>query len=90
MPKLPDPDSAQKLPDPVSVAGSKATVKKPKLTAGKQSMKVCPPPATSDKTKTKKKTAVETRDAYRSLFTSSHPARPKELTSNWVTYFPYH
>ena len=32
----------------------------------------------------------ESREAYRSLFNSSAPARPKEQTAHWVTFFPYH
>lgn len=93
LPKLPEPDSAQKLPGPVAgAAESKSTVKKPKITAGKPSMAVYPPPPSSDKSKSHKKKGkgLESRDAYRSLFTSSAPARPKEQTSNWVTFFPYH
>lgn len=30
------------------------------------------------------------RDAYKSLFHSTSKERPKEKTSNWVTFFPYH
>lgn len=30
------------------------------------------------------------RDAYKSLFQSACEPRPKEKTSNWVTFFPYH
>ena len=30
------------------------------------------------------------RDAYKSLFHSVVGDRPKEKTSNWVTFFPYH
>ena len=39
---------------------------------------------------TKAKGHLEKRDAYKSLFTSSMPARPKEKSSHWVTFFPYH
>ena len=30
------------------------------------------------------------RSTYKSLFNSGNEARPKEITSNWVTFFPYH
>lgn len=33
---------------------------------------------------------AEGRKVYKSLFSSNTAARPKEQTSNWVTYFPYH
>jgi hypothetical protein len=33
---------------------------------------------------------AEGRKVYKSLFSSNTAARPKEKTSNWVTYFPYH
>lgn len=32
----------------------------------------------------------EARDAYKSLFHSTSKPHPKERTSNWVTFFPYH
>lgn len=40
--------------------------------------------------KTKSGSNFESREAYRSLFNSSAPARPKEQTAHWVTFFPYH
>lgn len=33
---------------------------------------------------------AESRKVYKSLFSSNAAERPKELTSNWVTFFPYH
>ena len=33
---------------------------------------------------------AEGRVVYKSLFSSNTAARPKEKTSNWVTFFPYH
>lgn len=30
------------------------------------------------------------REAYKSLFHSADNERPKEKTSHWVTFFPYH
>ena len=33
---------------------------------------------------------AESRKVYKSLFTSNAGERPKEQTSNWVTFFPYH
>lgn len=30
------------------------------------------------------------REAYKALFYSADKPRPKEKTSNWVTFFPYH
>ena len=30
------------------------------------------------------------RKVYKSLFSSNATQRPKEKTSNWVTFFPYH
>ena len=33
---------------------------------------------------------AEGRTVYKSLFSSNTAARPKEKTSNWVTFFPYH
>lgn len=35
-------------------------------------------------------TDPEARRAYKSLFHSANKPRPKALTSNWVTFFPYH
>lgn len=32
----------------------------------------------------------ESRRAYRKMFTSSAPARDKDKTPHWVTFFPYH
>ena len=33
---------------------------------------------------------AESRKVYKSLFSSNASERPKEQTSNWVTFFPYH
>ena len=33
---------------------------------------------------------AEKRKVYQSLFSSNAAERPKEQTSNWVTFFPYH
>ena len=33
---------------------------------------------------------AEGRKVYQSLFSSNTAERPKEKTSNWVTFFPYH
>ena len=33
---------------------------------------------------------AESRKVYKSLFSSNAAERPKEQTSNWVTFFPYH
>ena len=33
---------------------------------------------------------AQSRKVYKSLFNSSSSERPRQRTSNWVTYFPYH
>ena len=33
---------------------------------------------------------AHSRKAYKSLFSSNAGERPKEITSHWVTFFPYH
>ena len=84
VPKLPDPAGLQKIPDPVDESSLE---KRPKLTAGSKGK------ASATKSTARKKSSVngiESRKAYRSMFTSSAPERSKEQSSHWVTFFPYH
>ena len=82
-----------KLPDPVLASAELSIEKRPKLSASsknKSSSKSSSDKSKSSSTKKTPKDKLEKRDAYRSLFTSTAPARSKEHTSHWVTFFPYH
>ena len=62
-------------------------LKSSKLTKPKTTTRRTPLVAVS---KGSKRKDLEKRDAYKSLFTSTTPARSKEQSSHWVTFFPYH
>ena len=47
-------------------------------------------PELDDAEKDKSLEMAEKRKVYQSLFSSNTAERPKELTSNWVTFYPYH
>ena len=83
-----------KLPDPVLTSAELSIEKRPKLSASSKnkSSKSSSGSGKSKGSPTKKtpQDKLEKRDAYRSLFTSTAPARSKEHTSHWVTFFPYH
>ncbi len=86
-PTVPAPSSASLPQASVVVAKEEPREKKSKIIP---EPKPKPIKASSKPIKKAKEGHVEKSDAYKSLFTSSVPPRPKEQSSHWVTFFPYH
>lgn len=102
-PPPPPPEKKQKLPQSSSKSSSgKAAKSKSGSAAGITNGAVASKPVPAGANKLSQSQEVpepkrdkvleiaESRDVYKSLFSSNASKRPKEQTSNWVTFFPYH
>lgn len=101
----PPPEKKQKSSPPLSAVsesrggGGKLTKKKSRcaqetITNGALASRPVPvgavKPKVSEGETDKMLEMAASRKVYKSLFSSNASERPKEQTSNWVTFFPYH